>query len=361
MQDRVSLHPGRVKMTPVAGQANTYDMVRADEPTQVGTPLNKGTLLRDATAVMFGLGADAVPDAVLALLGEYAEHWWRTYTDKSFTGYIEKRTNVSGTVFSSTKNTNVTIAKEIDINQQTGTISLKNPTTYTLRTSSDYDDRESYAADAKKAVIPGYMQLPDGVVLYFPEGVYASTDANYGAIAFGRNEVTIGYPQSTGLCAKVVSSAPQTVEKVEINYLKSANRNAYPDSGSVGNVAYTYLGIPLQSVTTAIRAEMGSYIGTGTYGKDNPNKLNLSFRPRFLVIQSTISPNPSYIFPITNSITADFKEHYSFYVASGGTNYGIYLKVSGVNEIQWCADSSTGKADAQANISGVEYSYLAIG
>ena len=68
MQDRVSLHPGRVKLVPVAGQENTYDMVRADSPTQEGTPLNKDSLLKDATAALYGLGADAVPDDVLALL-----------------------------------------------------------------------------------------------------------------------------------------------------------------------------------------------------------------------------------------------------------------------------------------------------
>ena len=34
MQDRVSLYPGRVKLTPVAGQANLYDLTRADQPTQ---------------------------------------------------------------------------------------------------------------------------------------------------------------------------------------------------------------------------------------------------------------------------------------------------------------------------------------
>ena len=68
MQDRVSLYPGRVKLVPVAGQENTYDMVRADSPTQEGTPLNKDSLLKDATAALYGLGADAVPDDVLALL-----------------------------------------------------------------------------------------------------------------------------------------------------------------------------------------------------------------------------------------------------------------------------------------------------
>lgn len=66
MQDRVSLYPGRVKLTPVAGQANTYDLTRADQPTQEGTPLNKASLLKDTTAALFGLTTDAVPDDVLA-------------------------------------------------------------------------------------------------------------------------------------------------------------------------------------------------------------------------------------------------------------------------------------------------------
>ena len=68
MKDRVSIYPGRVKLVPVAGQENTYDMVRADSPTKEGTPLNKDSLLKDATAALFGLGTDAVPDEVFALL-----------------------------------------------------------------------------------------------------------------------------------------------------------------------------------------------------------------------------------------------------------------------------------------------------
>lgn len=69
MKDRVSLYPGRVKLVPVAGQENTYDMVRADSPTQEGTPLNKATFLKDSTAAMFGLDANAVPDDVFKTLG----------------------------------------------------------------------------------------------------------------------------------------------------------------------------------------------------------------------------------------------------------------------------------------------------
>ncbi len=39
--DRIPTYPGRVRMTPVEGQANTYDMVRADDPIEPGTPINK--------------------------------------------------------------------------------------------------------------------------------------------------------------------------------------------------------------------------------------------------------------------------------------------------------------------------------
>lgn len=68
MQDRVSLYPGRVKLEPVAGETNTYDLTRADQPTQEGTPLNKASLLKDSTAALLGLGTDAVPDDAFVAL-----------------------------------------------------------------------------------------------------------------------------------------------------------------------------------------------------------------------------------------------------------------------------------------------------
>lgn len=39
--DRIPTYPGRVTLTPVSGQENTYDLVRADDPIEEGTPLNK--------------------------------------------------------------------------------------------------------------------------------------------------------------------------------------------------------------------------------------------------------------------------------------------------------------------------------
>ena len=87
MKDRVPLYPGRVRLTPVSGQENTYDMVRADEPTQEGTPLNKASLLKDSTATLLGLPDTAVPDdaliAILIGVNKYAFRLTFTFLDGS--------------------------------------------------------------------------------------------------------------------------------------------------------------------------------------------------------------------------------------------------------------------------------------
>lgn len=63
--DRVPTYPGRVKLTPVSGQTNVYDMVRSDSPTTEGTPINKAlfdqkayTLTGDVTVYVSTSGSD---------------------------------------------------------------------------------------------------------------------------------------------------------------------------------------------------------------------------------------------------------------------------------------------------------------
>ena len=69
VEDRVSTYPGRVKLIPVSGETNTYDMVRADDPISVGTPINKElldnkayTLKQDAIVYVATGGSDSNGD-----------------------------------------------------------------------------------------------------------------------------------------------------------------------------------------------------------------------------------------------------------------------------------------------------------
>lgn len=95
MNDRISNHPNRWKLTPVTGQTNVYDLERADDPTVAGTPLNKATFLPDAVAaaVEAATGASdvALPaDALDALASAMTDIGTRTNVCKlafgSYTG-----------------------------------------------------------------------------------------------------------------------------------------------------------------------------------------------------------------------------------------------------------------------------------
>lgn len=60
MKDQVVQHPHRHELIPVQGQSGVYDIVRRPGTvTEPGTPLNKGNLLSDETAALFGLSGDA--------------------------------------------------------------------------------------------------------------------------------------------------------------------------------------------------------------------------------------------------------------------------------------------------------------
>lgn len=71
--DRVPTYPGRVRMKPVSGQTNVYDMERADSPVEVGTPINKAlfdqkayTLTESVTVYVTTGGSDVTGDGTSA-------------------------------------------------------------------------------------------------------------------------------------------------------------------------------------------------------------------------------------------------------------------------------------------------------
>lgn len=112
VQDRVSTYPGRVELTPVSGQTNVYDMVRADQPVQEGTPLNKAlldqkanTLTEDVTVYVSTSGNDLNGDGssvapyktIQAALDAIPRHLGgHTATIDIAEGTYEERINVEG-------------------------------------------------------------------------------------------------------------------------------------------------------------------------------------------------------------------------------------------------------------------------
>lgn len=341
MQDRIPLYPGRVKMTPVAGQANTYDMVRADDPTQAGTPLNKATFLKDATAALYGLGTGAVPDDVLAALGKYKQYWWRRRVPKT-TGYIEKVATQGSTFLVQYNVTPVTYTYgDLSIDQSTGAVSISNAQTITLNIYSSVSD--FYVLVGKYFTPDKTVSQSWGSVKTLNAGtIYRITDSSY-IKYYSDEDSTYVYSQHINVITSIYSEG----EPGDWQYLQSSDRSAYPDSGTQGGYEYEYLGIPFDNAVTAPKIETGSYVGTGTYGSGNKNSLTLNFVPVILII------------------TADYvNNHYAnsgYIVCSSGGHSGqngnIESVVSG-NTVSWYSRNS---AQVQLNTSGLTYNYVAIG
>lgn len=78
MKDRIPTNPGRIKLTPVPNQQNTFDLQLVDGATEPGTPLNKATLLSDAAAATVWRSQDVPDDPTPSLaLEQLAALLWR--------------------------------------------------------------------------------------------------------------------------------------------------------------------------------------------------------------------------------------------------------------------------------------------
>jgi hypothetical protein len=86
--DRVPLNPGRITLVPVDGFENTFDMARADNPSVVGTPINKAafdsiihsrltgryympTVERTQTGALSGIKVNPIPESGWTNATEY--------------------------------------------------------------------------------------------------------------------------------------------------------------------------------------------------------------------------------------------------------------------------------------------------
>ena len=259
MQDRVPLYPGRVKLTPVSGQENVYDMVRADQPTQEGTPLNKNSLLKDATAAMFQLGTDAVPDDALNALGKLWNNlgelnmWSKakySYSQKTLSGqYYE--TGSYGIEY--------TFYDSLEVDAQGPHLSGKH--------------KESFRklSAARTALVGKYVYLSIYPTKYPnpPDPVYASSFKIV-------NKVSSYSDSKFRVDGDVISFESS---KVSSEYLNSFDPGAYPSGASDG---YVYSG-PYK-LGDFVTAEFSQYRGTGLVGQSYKNSITSAKKINIMLI-----------------------------------------------------------------------------
>lgn len=331
----------------ILGQENTYEMVRVDEPTQEGTPLNKANLLKDPVAKMYGLSELAVPNDVFDFLGKYNLHWWKTsgYIPPYYTLGEKKDHRISGSEVFDTFTIQYANSVSVD---DSGVVSLKNPTSATIQCEFGSGD----ADEINKVPTGSFMmsdRFPNEHAIY-----YKSADA-YDEKRSGAS--TIG----TYLPEQEVAGHPATLNGE--GTVHSADRNAYPDNGAIGKTHYKYYGIPFENlVKTAAKIVAGEYVGTGTSGSSNKNSLKFGFKPSMVLITGN-----GYFGVLTSEVSKYFCAGISGWNSLGKNGLAGSVTFDTNGTVSWYATASVGdynfrdSPNIQFNAQSVTYSYIAIG
>lgn len=274
MKDRIPTYPGRVTLVPVEGQANTYDLIRADQPTQTGTPLNKSTLLKDATAELFGLTSDAVPDDAFAFLGRFNEYWWEkcSITPASVSlGEFVSSTHVKIWGTSTSTSRTIVYGTGVTLNEDK-TITITGANSVTL-TYSEFVSDSSYESNRSK--------LANKYIAY---GSNITTSSTFAIADVYRLNGTPAYRSNGGYYGIIGSVATLiyiSEQYTPIGYVHSSNSSQYPIEGESAGYYYRYFGKPYDNfLTKSLGIESGSYVGTDSDSKT----LTLSHKPKVLFI-----------------------------------------------------------------------------
>ena len=302
--------------------------------------------LQKNVAQLYGLnGIDAIPNKAFEYLGKFNLYWWKRRADE-----IRYTMKVSGDspVVLCRANTpgSVSYSDEINFNDETGAISLVSPQTATVTYVGTTDSgiaflRGKYFSTAGKFY-------------------YASPTANYYVDRYQPNA-------PYGIYAGEVIA--EEVNVGEVDYVYSADRDAYPDSGESGGYEYQYLGIPFENAREAPKIATGSYVGTGTSGQNNPTIITMGFEPKFLIIlaQQTQSNRSQFYTALWVSGIPDWMSAINQGPESGSTS-GTWVLGNASNSTQKIEVTSTGLkiisvngAEKQLNSNGFIYYFVALG
>lgn len=191
------------------------------------------------------------------------------------------------------------------------------------------------SVDSTGAYSAVYVNSYGSKVFYLPSDgkLYVQTDKEsqtYLVVATKYQAVT-GYAATSGTTIT--------------DYLTSADENAYTE-GTVGDTTIEYLG----QLGGGAKIEVGSYVGTGTYGSSNPNVLTFGFEPKLVVITVDGSQRANL-----GVFVRDAGKLNAYWYGANGYVVTLAWDKKGVS---W---HSTNNALNQLNSEGTKYPYIAIG
>lgn len=277
-------------------------LLPADDPTDPGTGLVKGTLLDDEAEVkIWGAAADRTVNDGFHKVSELYQHWWSVLYGQAYSYWEDVKTPITESEAIILSQDYITYSKEISFDSA-GNISLVNPVKLTRAFS--YAGVTAFcktlASLAPVYFIANIQNEDKGDVLYYlPAGATYAAYSLYNSAYNDNTHSIVGYYDvnwdesainiKSGAPAEIRAAlvSPQliTVPAGETTYVHSPNRNAYPDSGTVDGMTYKYLGVPFENAKLGLKLETGSYIGTGTV-YSTWNEITLANKPIFVIVMA---------------------------------------------------------------------------
>ena len=207
-------------------QAGTFPIdfngINAEGFQQVGTPLNKANLLKDATAAQIGLPPSTTPDGMFQALGNTGElHVWRktVVTSQEIpAGY--KLGSVQTGAFTLVSSNYITYEYGTPTISDDGTVGLSVVGTMNVNYQSNLNDLKGKFC---RTTASGGTSFPDGQVIFIPGDAVFST--------VGVTKETNKYQPVTGY-AKIPARTTTT-------YPVSTNPNAYQEGDDAKPAGYT--------------------------------------------------------------------------------------------------------------------------
>lgn len=218
-------------------QAGTFPIdfngINTEGFQQVGTPLNKANLLKDATAAQIGLPPSTTPDGMFQALGNTGElHVWRKTVTNQQAGYDLSDVKTNGTLANGDTGyarAALSYGSSVSVSSD-GYVTIENQTNqqfYAAQSSNwpslsgKFIKITDYAGDSSGSQSSANSDFQVGTVLHIPSGGNIAHDGS-GRIYLTKYQIVTGYGAGT-----------------TTTYPVSTNPNAYQESDDVKPAGYT--------------------------------------------------------------------------------------------------------------------------
>ena len=224
-------------------QAGTFPIdfngINTEGFQQVGTPLNKANLLKDATAAQIGLPPSTTPDGMFQALGNTGElHVWRKTVVSAASGYdlgsVQKNYLASGSVYGSgSSRVTFTVSASVSVADD-GTVTQNSPSSETYVYHHDVVSNVQNQIRGKFVSIAtdhssGYYSDAQNGIWFVP------ADAN---VTLAENGTSLGYPYNYCYIADKMQKVTGHGKGTTTTYPVSTNPKAYQEGDDAKAAGY---------------------------------------------------------------------------------------------------------------------------